>query len=93
METVVRCSAGTIRRKSGEGSEKSREKENEGDIDGYEMLVGDSCDSKEARNQFIDSAENLLEFESMRRGQKHRRKNFDNAAAHSELYELQERGV
>lgn len=60
-------------------------------IEGYEMLVGNSMDCKEARNKFIDGVEKLLEFESLERGQQHSRKNFDNAAAQSEMFEVQTR--
>lgn len=87
MRTVVRSSVDRFSEKSCEETGKSAEDE----IEGYEMMVGHSCDSKEARNDFIDEVENLLEFESLRRGQQHSRKNFENAAAQSEMFELQKR--
>lgn len=58
-------------------------------LNGYEMVVGNSDDSVEARNEFIDEVEKLLEFESLERGQKHLRKNFEHAAVHSEMFELE----
>jgi hypothetical protein len=47
------------------------------DPERQEMLVGDSFDTEEARDQWIDSIEIILENESFERGQKHLRKNFD----------------
>lgn len=70
---------------------EAEEKDPVQEVKGYEMLVGEGMESKEARNRFIDSVENLLEFKSLEHGQQHTRKNFDYAAAHSEMYELRNR--
>lgn len=68
------------------------EKSEENKYEGHEMLVGESMDSKQARNEWIDAVEKILEDESLERGQQHLRKNFDNAAIHNESkrYQIQE---
>ena len=53
-------------------------------VEGYEMLVGEGHDSEEARDEWIDEVENLLEFESLEKGQQHTRKNFNNPSTHNE---------
>ena len=53
-------------------------------VEGYEMLVGNAMDTEEARNQWIDTVEKLLEIESLERGQQHLQKNFDHAPVHNE---------
>ena len=70
---------------------KIREENPTKKFEGREMLVGEGMESEEARNDFIDSVENLLEFRSLEEGKQHSRKNFDYAAEHSEMFELVER--
>lgn len=53
-------------------------------VEGYEMLIGNAMDTEEARNQWIDTVEKLLELESLERGQQHLQKNFDHAPTHNE---------
>lgn len=60
-------------------------------VENHEMLIGRIQASEEACNRFIDSAEQLLEFESLERGHQHSRKNFEYAAEHSELHPVQRR--
>lgn len=64
-------------------SEIPRERE----IEGYEMILGRSMDSKEARTQWIDTVEEVLEEESFERAQQHIRNNFDNPSVHNEKYQ------
>lgn len=45
------------------------------DPDEREMLVGESFDSRETRDRWIDSVEKILENESFERGKKHIRRN------------------
>lgn len=60
-------------------------------VENYEMLIGQIQASEEACDRFIDSAEQLLEFESLERGHQHSSKNFGYAAEHSELHPVQRR--
>lgn len=82
MEAELRTTTQTPANQSKKEAEKQPAKE----IEGYEMLVGEGMESEEARNDFIDSVEKILEFESLERGQQHSRKNFDHAARHSEMF-------
>lgn len=59
------------------------------DPERQEMLVGDSFDTEEARDKWIDSVERILENESFERGQQHLRKNFDDIRKSGE-YRLNE---
>lgn len=66
--------------KGDSNSGESRRKE----IEGYEMIIGRSSDSKQARTQWADAVDKILENESFDRAQQHLRTNFENAAVHNE---------
>lgn len=66
-----------------QGKTRETSEEEEG-IEGYEMLIGEGMESEAARNNWIDEVEKLLEFQSLERGQQHRRKNFDNPSVHND---------
>lgn len=76
-------------RKSSRIEDSKLEKSEENKLEGHEMLIGESMDSEETRNQWIDAVEKILEDESLEKGQQHLRKNFDNAAVHNEPEKFQ----
>lgn len=54
------------------------ETKKEKEIEGYEMIIGRSKDSKEARTRWMETVEKILENESFEKAQQHTRKNFEN---------------
>lgn len=68
---------------------KAKEKPQEESVEpegpeGYEMVLGESMDSREVRNDWIDAVERILEEESWERSQQHTRRNFEHASVHNE---------
>lgn len=64
--------------------EKPEEDDRETESESYEMVLGESMDSEEVRNDWIDAVERILEEESWERSQQHTRRNFEHASVHNE---------
>lgn len=62
---------------------EKQEEESE-EPEGYEMVLGDSMDSRDVRNDWIDAVERILREESWERSQQHARRNFEHASVHNE---------
>lgn len=67
---AVRSSGEPCRGRRKENERKNQEEE-------YKMLVGESCDSEKARDEWIDAVEKALEFEAFEDGEIHMERGLD----------------